>query len=382
ITSPPRQMADLDSRIAHARHQARQLYHSLEVMQLKVQDATLAQVARDVASIPRNYSNLELYNTLKGHHTKVAQVQWSRDSASLLTASQDGNMLLWDAVTGFKRLVIRLNNPWVLTCAIAPAGHLAASGGLDNACTIYRVPSHAPYTTTGYETIFKGHTAYVSACEFVNDVSVLTASGDMSCALWDIHKEAKVRDFHDHLGDVLSLNYGYESGVFISGASDGMAKVWDPRLKGPTRSFAVSQSDVTSLASFPDGNCFVSGSDDGMVRWFDLRTDCVISSYSMSAHFSDKSPTLQQSDKNSVYSSPSHEFDNPGIISLDFSKSGRLLYVCYSDFGCMIWDTLKNDIIGTVGNDHMGKINQVNVSPDGIAVATASWDSTIKVWSV
>ncbi|CUM66498.1 uncharacterized protein PRCAT00004164001 [Priceomyces carsonii] len=400
-------LENIDERIHLAKREARELFKEVEFVRNKTQDSNLLSLSHRISNIPRNYTKLHLYNTLKGHRNKIAKIRWHMDSTRLLSASQDGFMIIWDAVSGLKKQAVNLENQWVLTCDYSPSGRLVASAGLDNACTIYKVKSDSSgiindqnaYEMYGniqqsVQSIFKGHRAYVSDCKFVNDASILTSSGDLTCALWDITKGKKARDFIDHISDVLCLSefptyIKTDSPLFLSGSSDGYVKAWDVRTQSPTQSFFISNSDVNCTKVFADGYSFIVGSDDGMLRWFDLRSDCDIAVYSLQSQFhnsdsssktyrNDYSPTDQVS-SNSL--SASSTLDSPGVLSVDFSRSGRLIYACYSEFGCLIWDSLKNEIIGSVGNEHLNKINQVAVSPDGIGLATASWDATIKVWA-
>jgi len=57
----------------------------------------------------------------------------------LVSASQDGRLLVWDALTTNKTHAIPLRSSWVMTCAYSPGdgGKFVASGGLDNNCSIY-----------------------------------------------------------------------------------------------------------------------------------------------------------------------------------------------------------------------------------------------------
>ena len=45
-----------------------------------------------------------------------------------------------------------------------------------------------------------GHTGYLSCCRFLNDRQILTSSGDMSCALWDIERGQRIMEFTGHAG--------------------------------------------------------------------------------------------------------------------------------------------------------------------------------------
>lgn len=396
----------IEQQIVKARQEARLLYSEVEKVRRSIQDTSLSQISKLVIKIPPN-NYLKLYNTLRGHQDKIAAIRWSKDSNHILSACQDGFMIIWDPVTGLKQQAISLENPWVLTCAYSPNGRLVASGCLDNACTIYQVKRN-PFEDLSNqtsidsqpmfgmfrhktETILKGHVAYLSDCDFINDINLVTASGDMTCCLWDINKLMKIRDFTDHLGDVLCLSINPNmslntTNLFVSGSSDGYAKLWDVRLKGPVQNLAVSNSDVNCIKQFSDNNSFITGSDDGLVRFFDFRSDCEINKYSLLSYLQSKSPVkenMAMSSSDGLISELQSTYDTPGVISVDFSTSGRFIYACYANYGCIVWDSLRSEIIGSIGDgSHSNVINQVKVSPDGIGICTSSWDSTIKVWSV
>lgn len=57
---------------------------------------------------------------------------------NLVSASQDGKLIVWDSYTTNKVHAIPLRSSWVMTCAYAPSGSFVACGGLDNICSIYR----------------------------------------------------------------------------------------------------------------------------------------------------------------------------------------------------------------------------------------------------
>lgn len=69
-----------------------------------------------------------------------------------------------------------------------------------------------------------------------------------------------------------------------------------------------------------------------------------------------------------------------GVNSVDFSVSGRLLFAGYNDYTVNIWDTLKQQRICLLYG-HENKVSCTRVSPDGTALATGSWDCTLRVWA-
>ncbi|XP_059121072.1 guanine nucleotide-binding protein subunit beta-4-like [Peromyscus eremicus] len=106
---------------------------------------------------------------------------------------------------------------------------------------------------------------------------------------------------------------------------------------------------------FPSGYAFATGSDDATCRLFDLRADQELLLYS-------------------------HDNIICGITSVAFSKSGRLLLAGYDDFNCSVWDALKGGRAGVLAG-HDNRVSCLGVTDDGMAVATGSWDSFLRIWN-
>jgi len=97
---------------------------------------------------------------------------------NLVSASQDGKLIVWDSYTTNKVHAIPLRSSWVMTCAYAPSGSYVACGGLDNICSIYSLKTREGNVRVSRE--LPGHTGYLSCCRFYDDNQIVTSSGDMS----------------------------------------------------------------------------------------------------------------------------------------------------------------------------------------------------------
>jgi len=147
---------------------------------------------------------MRVRRVLKGHLAKIYSMHWSMDKRHLVSASQDGKLIVWDAYTTNKVYAIPLRSSWVMTCAYAPSGNLVACGGLDNMCSIYNLRSREGSIKASRE--LSAHSGYLSCCRFLNDRQILTSSGDMSCMLWDVDMGTKLMEFNDHTGDVMGYS--------------------------------------------------------------------------------------------------------------------------------------------------------------------------------
>jgi guanine nucleotide-binding protein G(I)/G(S)/G(T) subunit beta-1 len=157
-------------------------------------------MAAEVDPLPRIV--MRPRRALRGHLAKIYAMHWAADRRHLVSASQDGKLIVWDAYTTNKVHAIPLRSSWVMTCAYSPSGNFVACGGLDNICSIYNLNSKEGNSVKGAREL-SAHSGYLSCCRFINDRQIVTSSGDMTCMLWDIEAGVRVVEFNDHTGDVM-----------------------------------------------------------------------------------------------------------------------------------------------------------------------------------
>lgn len=241
-----------------------------------------------------------------------------------------------------------------MTCAVEQQqGRLAASGGLDNMCSIYEIGAERAHVE------LQGHDGYLSCCRFVEPHTILTASGDSTCIFWDVNRAEDLQHFTDHAGDVLSVSvHPSNRNVFVSGSCDTTAKVFDVRARRCVQTFVGHEGDINAIRFMPNGLCFATGSDDGSIKLFDLR------SYARVNEMVSESITC-------------------GITSVDFSSSGRIVFGGYDDGNAYAWDVLSENPAAPsyALSGHSNRVSCVGVSKDGYAVCTGSWDTMLSIWA-
>jgi guanine nucleotide-binding protein G(I)/G(S)/G(T) subunit beta-1 len=355
-------MDDIQDRLADARRQAESLKNQLakahaEKKDCKVQDL-VSNKQYDVKVLG---SGLKPRRVLKGHFGKVYAMHWAGDSTHLVSASQDGKLIVWNGFTTNKAQAIPLRSSWVMTCAYEQTqGSVVACGGLDNICSIYPLgQQQQPQQNVRALRELNGHDGYLSCCRFVDQTNIITSSGDSTCIFWDIETGTAKQHFNDHVGDVMSISVlpQIDRNVFVSGSCDSNAKVWDIREGKCVQTFEGHESDINSVTMFPDGNSIGTGSDDSSCRLFDMRCYGEVNCFG--------------SDRILC-----------GITSVAFSRSGRLLFAGYDDYNCYVWDVTKSSDCPVFQLEgHENRVSCLGMNPKGEALCTGSWDTLLKIWA-
>uniref|UniRef100_A0A6A7G9F2 Guanine nucleotide-binding protein subunit beta n=1 Tax=Hirondellea gigas TaxID=1518452 RepID=A0A6A7G9F2_9CRUS len=301
--------------------------------------------------------NLRTRRTLKGHFGKVYALHWSEDSKRIVSASQDGKLIIWHGPSTHKVEAIPLRSSWVMTCAFSPCGEFVACGGLDNLCSIYKIGNQQGPSVTprpAHRELAQ-HEGYLSCTRFIDKTEIITSSGDSTCILWDIENKTVKRTFQDHSGDVMSVSIHDERNMFVSGSCDSTARIYDHRIGKCVSKYCGHQSDINSVQYFPDGQSFATGSDDSTCRFFDSRSLRQLNDYGTDEILC-------------------------GITSVAFSRTGKYLFAGYDDYNCYIWDTLSGQKLQQV-QGHENRVSCLGVNVTGGALCTGSWDTHLKIWA-
>lgn len=306
---------------------------------------------------------------LRGHFGKIYALHWCKaegkadhNDDKVVSASQDGKLIVWNALTGNKLKLIPLASAWVMTVAYSGSGDYVACGGLDNICSVYKLSAHgipdekAPPVRAAFE--LQHHDGYLSCCRFLSDEKMLTCSGDHTCVLWNINEQKLDHIFEGHENDVMSLAPFGNNNTFISAGCDTTAKVWDLRTKGCVQTHEGHEADINALDMFPDNNAFGTGSDDNTCRIFDQRC------WGEVQQFKD-------------------EKNQASVTSCAFSSSGRYLVAGYDDCVARVWDTIKGELVdGLQGlSTHEKRVSCLGINKSGKAICTGSWDDSLKIWA-
>ena len=361
--SPNKQAETKASRIQSLEQEIAVVKSDLDTARVTLRDRGLSLMSGRVTPLVVSQTpltNLKVRKVLKQHLGKVLCVDWSPDGVHLCSSSTDGSVIIWHGPSQKPLHTLNCQIPWIIACAYGPSllSHVICYGGLDNRCTIVRIPHFSCPDSELVKATFACHTSFLSCCRFLGgEQQLLTGSGDGTSILWDVEGEKAEQTFRAVGTQVtcLDTNPANPWSVFGTGCGDNIARVYDIRSGKCEMMLEGHVSEINSVKFIPSGDCFITGSDDGTCRLYDLRSD----------------QELQ------VFTRDSIVF---GVSSVDTSLSGRILFSAHDDSSINVWDIIHGERLVNYLNFHDDKITRLRVSPDGCGVATSSWDSSVKIW--
>jgi WD40 repeat protein len=146
---------------------------------------TLVSSIKRCPPTPEHWSALLL--TLV-HSGAVTAVQFSQDGNKLATASDDGQVMVWDPSTGAHLQTLEGHSSWVIAVQFSPDGSKLASASDDGKVMVWDSSTGAHLHT------LEGHSGAVVAVQFSPDGSKLaSASYDNKVMVWDLNTNSHVQ---------------------------------------------------------------------------------------------------------------------------------------------------------------------------------------------
>src|SRR6516225_2648486 len=124
--------------------------------------------------------------TLQGHSDWVTCVAVSPDGERAISASLDGNLILWNVTSGKVEQKMRVHSGWWLAwvingVALEPSGELAVSASADKTIKLWDLKTGQCLHT------LEGHTNSVGVMALTPDGRrAVSASEDKTIRLWDL----------------------------------------------------------------------------------------------------------------------------------------------------------------------------------------------------
>jgi len=302
------------------------------------------------------YAFFRYLKTFKGHLAAVYAVKFSSDGKTLISASADNTIKLWNLTTNQESYTLKGHTRAVISLAVSPNGLILTSG-----------------------------------------------SADSTIKLWDLHKAKEIKTLFGHTNSVLSLAISSDGKTLVSGSADNTIKIWNLETGQLIHTLFGHHHSILSVAISPDGQLIASGSADSTLKLWDLSTGKLLCTLdrdnyfvfavcfhphqelliSLSGNRMIKSWCLSTKNLLSTIKS------SITYISMAISPSGQILAANHRRYSTIIlWDLSTSKCIACFDNYnnnliyHQDLIYNLTFSPDGKLLASGSKDKTIKLWGI
>jgi WD40 repeat protein len=327
-----------------------------------------------------NRSGKEI-KTLRGHTAEVYSAIFSPDGQTLASASADGTVKLWSR-DGVLRSTLKGHAGEVFKVSFSPDGELIATAGKDKTVKLWRRDGELLRD-------LKGHTDQVWGVSFSPDGQTLaSASADKTVKLWRLDGSL-LRTLKGHTGKVFDVSFSPD-GEIASAAGDGTVKLWK-RDGTLWKTLSGHENTVWCVGFSPDGQTLATASADRTVKLWSkdgrlLNTfgGHIFSVRSLS--FSPDGKMLASAGEDnsvklwSVGGTPSlRVLQHQALVRrASYSRSGTLATASF-DSTIRLWN--KDDRLLRTLTGHTDWVTDVSFSPDGETLASASQDKTVKLWN-
>jgi WD40 repeat protein/tRNA A-37 threonylcarbamoyl transferase component Bud32/ABC-type branched-subunit amino acid transport system ATPase component len=208
---------------------------------------------------------------LAGHPNTVTALAFSPDSRTLVSASADRSLIVWDIQTGQPRYdPLAGHDSAILALVYDPAGQHVYSGGDDGQILEWDMT-----VTPAISQPFAQRLGSVTALSISPDgLTLIAGLRDGSIAAWNVTTRRPLGEPLAGQNDVItSLAYQHGGSLLASASRDGTIMMWDTAARQPVRAPLAGHTNwVMSVAFSPDGSLLASGSRDGTIILWDVAT--------------------------------------------------------------------------------------------------------------
>jgi WD40 repeat protein len=290
-----------------------------------------------------NFSIREFF----GHSEAVSDVSFAPDGRTALTATQHGNIFLWDVESASIIGEFEGHTAWVPSIVFSPDGQNALSASTDGKVIIWDVANRSPILTFG------GHEQAVRVARYTPDGQQVLSGDDTTglLILWDAATGEEIRRLEGHTDRIWDIAISPDGRYAVSGSNDNSAILWNLET-GEVLRHMEYPSFVTSLAFAPDSSHFVlATADRQMFLW-----------------------TVESEE-------PVYSYQNLGAVVWGMAIQGETLVTIMENGHLEVWDWMTGWKLQVL-RGHRGFGTGLSISPDATRILSVSEDQSMYFWDL
>lgn len=271
----------------------------------------------------------------------------------MVTGSGDATARIWDCDTGTPIHTLKGHTSWVLAVSWSPDDTVIATGSMDNTVRLWD-----PKTGEALGAPLKGHSKWVTSLAWEpyhlqtsGRPRLASASKDTTVRIWDTISKRIELVLSGHKGSVSCVRWGGKGKIYTS-SHDKTVKIWNA-------------SDGTLAQTL--------SSHAHWVNHLALSTDFVL----RTAYY-DHTPSSTPSTTEAKLSKSLLRFEKAATINNIITER---LVSASDDLTIYLWHPSHSTKPIARLQGHQKQVNHVTFSPDGVYIASCSFDNHVKLWS-
>jgi len=305
-------------------------------------------------------------SVFSGHRAAVHEVQFSRNGKSLLSASADGTLGIWDIESGQRLKTIDTGERSIRHAAYVNGDQHVVTIGSANKIRIWALDSEQVIKTipiVSGDRCLNDDCAVLSMAISDNDRFLAATVNDATVRVWDLNtgqNTVTVPLENQDCGHAIAFTRNGHDQALLVGWFNGLLKI--------PLSLTQNDDQPANIALFQGGNDRVPSSIASHRSSNVVATGCA-----------DKSILLW--DATSLGINQKLTGHTAGVRDVAFSHDGSFLASCADDQTLRTWNTNTGHMTGVLAG-HTANIQTIAISPDNKWIATGSADHTIRLWKV
>ncbi|TID27451.1 wd repeat protein [Venturia nashicola] len=293
-------------------------------------------------------------SSINGHGEPILTAQFSPATSSLfVTGSGDSTARIWDTDTSTPKHTLSGHTSWVLCVCWSPCGSMIATGSNDRTVRVFGSDGKP------LGGAMKGHTAFVRALcwepyhlQETGRPRLASASKDATVRIWDVISRTADIVLSGHKASVSCVRWGGTGNIYTS-SQDKTIKIWDGK-KGTL---------IHTLTSHG--------------HW--VNHICLSTDYALRTGFWDHKGKKPASEEERIEKAKK-SFEKAATLN---GKLTEHLVSASDDNVLMLWDPFGPSPTKPVAKllGHQKQVNFVTFSPDGLYIASCSFDNSVKLWN-
>ena len=326
-----------------------------------------------------------LVRTLSGHETLVNCCAVSADGATIVSASYDETLKVWDGRTGAERFTLIGHAAVVNGCSISGDGTIIVSASDDKTLKVWDGRSGTERFT------LRGHAGKVNGCAISEDgTTIVSASDDKTLKVWDGKSGAERFTLSGHEDKVNGCAISADGTTIVS--NDKTLKVWDGRNGVESLILKGHQSKVEDCAISADGMTIISatwvgltvldgqnGTERFVLKSTELPSSCAVSADGTTIVLGSWFGNLQVWDGRSGAERDKLIGHPDRVTGCAISADGHMIVSASHDGTVKVWGG-RSWVGRSIPGSHSDWAGECAVSADGETIVSASIDKTLKVW--